>query len=281
MYKEPAMLMAVFYAAYEQWMLRFCLAGLCALGALVSMCLAARAAKRYVAWARHAGLVSVFLLAFYVLGMFLEGVVTQDDKEEYRSAVSAITAERAVMASIIAPKDVVLSGADNTSALASKKTADGVAKTSDAKVALNSFVQNLRSGAHELSESDYEAGFALAEVRTGEAHDFAAPTNAVWNQDWLGYGGFADNFRLGFGGLSIPFGTNSISALTVFQYGLMRLRTSSAASYFAPMETELGMAPEFRHSILPTTNRPSGFWHCFTPSNSVVFTWRNVLLRRW
>ena len=139
---------------------------------------------------------------------------------------------------------------------------------------------NRRDATQGISSSDYEAGFVLAEERTGETHDFAAPTNAVWNQDWLNHGGFCDSFRLDLGGLSFPFGTNAFHALTVFQRGLMRLRTSCAASCFAPMETTLGMVPEYGHSMLPAANRPSGLWHCMTASNSVVVTWRNVLLNR-
>jgi len=253
--------MCSFRDAFGQWTLAFCVACLCALGVSGAMYFAVSYAKRVAEWARRAGFVSAVLLAFCVVGMVREGVVTLDDKEEYRDAMSAIAAERAAMADIIASKSGELPDMGGSVAVA-HMDATGAP---DAASPFDGSVPNLRDAVQGLTASDYEAGFVLAEVRTGESHDFAAPTNAVWQQDWLGYGGFDDSFRLDLGGLALPFGTNAIHALTVFQRGLVRLRTSCAASFFAPLETTLGVVPESRHASLPEGRRPSGFRQCQNP----------------
>ena len=267
------------YTAYSVFVMKLCLWGMAAIATGVVFAVLAREAKRYAKTFRRVGFVASLILGTFIFGMIREGTVTQEDKEEYRDGMAPIIEERAAIARILLPTDSDDLAKHNDS---SKHEDDlnALAKESDKNTDSSEPGQDLRSGQQSIAESDYEAGIVLAEVRTNEVHDFTAPTNAVWQQDWLNFGGFADNFRLEFEGLEFPFGTNSISALTVFQRGLMRPRTVVASSFIAPMQARLGAVPSFRHSLLPEANRPSGFWHCFTPSNSVVMTWRNFLLGR-
>ena len=265
------------HAAYGDFVLKLCLLGIAAIATGVAFVVIVREVKRYAKTLRRVGFVQSLLLGTFIYGMIREGVITQDDKEEYRDAMAPIMEERAAMARILLPSaDDDLARRNDSS-----KSEDGLnalTRESDENADASGPDRNLRDATQEIAESDYEAGIVLAEVRTNEVHDFTAPPNAIWNQDWLDFGGFSDNFRLELEGLTFQFGTNSISALTVFQRGLIRPRTVVASSFIAPMQARLGAVPSFRHSLLPEANRPIGFWHCFTPSNSVVMTWRNFLL---
>ena len=259
------------------FVMKLCLWGMAAIATGIAFAVIVREAKRYAKKFRRVGFVASLLLGTFIYGMIREGSITQDDKEEYRDAMAPILEERAAIARILLPTDDDGLAKRNDSSK-DEDDLNALAKESDKNTDLSEPGQDIRSGQQGISDSDYEAGVILAEVRTNEVHDFTAPTNSVWHQDWLGHGGFADNFRLELDGLEFPFGTNSISALTVFQRGLMRPRTVVASSFIAPMQARLGAVPSFRHSLLPEANRPSGFWHCFTPSNSVIMTWRNFLL---
>ncbi len=265
------------YAAYGDFVLKLCLLGIAAIASGVAFAVIVREAKRYAKTFRRVGFVASILLGTFIYGMIREGVVTQEDKDDYREAMAPILDESAAMARILLPlDDDDLAGRNDSSK--HEDDLNALAKESDTNTDSSEPGQNLRNGQLGISDTDYEAGIVLAQVRTNEVHDFTAPPNAIWQQDWLNFGGFADNFRLELEGLEFPFGTNSISALTVFQRGLMRPKTVVASSFIAPLQARLGAVPSFRHSLLPEANRPSGFWHCFTPSNSVVMTWHNFLL---
>ena len=73
-----------------------------------------------------------------------------------------------------------------------------------------------------LTAADYEAGFALAEARYNEAHDFSPPEGAVICDDWRAFGAAYDWFKADFGEFAFPFGTNVISSLMVYSFGEAR-----------------------------------------------------------
>ena len=156
-----------------------------------------------------------------------------------------------------------------------------------------------------LTDADYAAGFALARIGTGETWDFAPPPGAEVSDDWTRFGAARDWFRASGhvddgawgAGFAFPFGTNVLGALTVFSHGTVRPDTADASTFISPLDADLGIVPESNWPLLPFNAGPadrrddgpyqsdvgfvpSQFWHCLTPSNSFVMTWRNVLLGR-
>ncbi len=131
----------------------------------------------------------------------------------------------------------------------------------------------------QLTASDYEAGFALSRIGRNETHSFDMPTNAVPREDWRAYGSATVWFRLPFAdGWTYPIGTNVIDALTVFPHGAFRPRTKNAATQLSPLNAPMGFVRAELWEQLNAADRPSQFWHQFTPSNSLVMTWQNALL---
>ncbi|MBQ9741102.1 MAG: hypothetical protein IJV91_09200, partial [Kiritimatiellae bacterium] len=113
----------------------------------------------------------------------------------------------------------------------------------------------------------------------GEVFDFALPNDAVVCDDWLRFGAHEDWFQLPLGWFSFPFGSNVVNALTVLSSGSLYPAITNASTFIAPLKASLGIVPMANWGLLPN-NSNSCFWHCFTPSNTVVFTWQNVLLER-
>ena len=125
-----------------------------------------------------------------------------------------------------------------------------------------------------LSAADYRAGFALARIGTGESFDFSPPAGAAVCEDWRRFGAAEDWFKIDFtNGWTFAFGTNRIGALTVFSSGSLRPRLKDAGTCLAPLAAPLGLVPA-------ADARPSRFWSHFTPSNTFLATWQNVLLDR-
>ena len=97
--------MSSFNDIFGRLVLCLCLLGLVIIAIGASCRLLPNFVVDYLKCVRRAGLVAAVLLSFFVFGMIREGVVTQDDKEEYRDAMSAVTAERAAMGNVLLPSD--------------------------------------------------------------------------------------------------------------------------------------------------------------------------------
>ena len=131
-----------------------------------------------------------------------------------------------------------------------------------------------------LVSRDFARGFVLARIGTNELHDFSAPTNAVVCEDWLADGAAKDWFYAAFSDWSFRFGTNDVEWLRIFSDGELHPFPSPEGTFFAPFKTSLGIAPEANWERLADTDRPSCFWHAYTPSNTLVLTWQNALFSR-
>ena len=86
---------------YGLFMLKFCIWSLVAMGVGVAASLLSRLCRRYAKWTRRVGLVSAIMLTTWSFAMVRSGVVTQEDKEEYRGAVASEVAEREGISKII------------------------------------------------------------------------------------------------------------------------------------------------------------------------------------
>ena len=126
----------------------------------------------------------------------------------------------------------------------------------------------------------------LARVGTNETFSFAAPSDATVQREWLAFGAANDWFPVETNSLSspgkwaFPLGTDSVSRLAVFSSGTARPRIKDVETFLSPLSASIGIAPSSRHGLLAEGDRPSVFWHCLTPENSLVLTWQNVLLWR-
>ena len=134
--------------------------------------------------------------------------------------------------------------------------------------------------------SQLSPSIVLARVGTNETFSFAAPSDAAVQREWLAFGAANDWFPVETNSLSspgkwtFPLGTASVSRLAVFSSGTARPRIKDAATFLSPLSASIGIAPSSRHGLLAEGDRPSVFWHCLTPENSLVLTWQNVLLGR-
>lgn len=143
-----------------------------------------------------------------------------------------------------------------------------------------------------LSDEDFASGIVLTKIGTGESFDFSAPEGAEVCADWEAFGAARDWFRLGFGveddfdeyeseeGWSFAMGTNRVDSFTVFSYGTVRPSVTNVNTCISPLNAVIGIVPVSNHGMLDAEDRPSRFWHCLTPSNTLQLTWQNVLLDR-
>ena len=154
-----------------------------------------------------------------------------------------------------------------------------------------------------ITALDCEAGFVLSGVGYGEEFDFAPPNDAVVCEDWLRFGAHEDWFHLPLGWFSFPFGSNVVNALTVLSSGTLYPAITNVSTFIAPLKASLGIVPmanwgridfgrvesvdrvdgdesDFNAEAQSRGDTQSCFWHCVTKTNTVVFTWQNVLLER-
>ena len=142
-----------------------------------------------------------------------------------------------------------------------------------------------------LSGEDFASGIVLTKVGFGEEFDFSAPEGAEVCADWEAFGAARDWFRLGFGaeedadeyapeGWSFAMGTNRVDSFTVFSYGTIRPSVTNVHTCISPLNAVIGIVPASNYGALEEANRPSRFWHCLTPSDTLLLTWQNVLLDR-
>ena len=136
-----------------------------------------------------------------------------------------------------------------------------------------------------LTAEDFERGFVMARVGTGEEVDFSAPSNAVVCADWYSFGAAVDWVYVAMTNWMFKVGTNNVEHLRVYSFGkiepLIREASGSMATnnWFAPFMASLGVVPEANWHLLGN-GVESKVWHCITPDNALVVTWQNVLLDR-
>ena len=136
-----------------------------------------------------------------------------------------------------------------------------------------------------LTAEDFERGFVMARVGTGEEVDFSAPSNAVVCADWYSFGAAKDWIYVAKTNWMFKVDTNNVECLRVYSFGkivpLVRETNGSIATnnWFAPFMASLGVVPEANWHLLGN-GVESKVWHCITPDNALIVTWQNVLLDR-
>ena len=137
-----------------------------------------------------------------------------------------------------------------------------------------------------LTGEDFRRGFVMAQIETGEEHDFSAPPGATIVSDWQAFGAAADWIYVALTNWAFSVATNDVERLRVYSFGkiepLIREAGSAIATnyWFAPFMASLGVVPEANWSLLNESARPSRVWYCVTHRNTFVVTWENVLLDR-
>ena len=117
------------------------------------------------------------------------------------------------------------------------------------------------------------AGFVLAHVDPAAGFDFAPPDGVAPVARWL-LRGAADDVVAGpsFGPLS--------DAPAVFADGRLQDCVRDPSAVYAPLLSSLGVVPAANWGLVSATNAQSMVWCATTASNSLVVTWRDVLLGR-
>ena len=117
------------------------------------------------------------------------------------------------------------------------------------------------------------AGFVFAQVEPAAAPCFAPPGGVDPVAEWRLRGASDD---LAFGP---PFAPVS-DAPAVFAGGRVQDRVRNPSVVFAPLGARLGVVPEANWGLVAGTNAQSMVWCAATASNTLVATWRDVLLGR-
>ena len=117
------------------------------------------------------------------------------------------------------------------------------------------------------------AGFALSEVGHGGSWDFDPPASATVVSDWR-LRGAADDWR------PAPSFAPVSDAPAVFADGRVQDRVRGPSLVFAPLNAALGVVPEANWGMVAGSNAESMVWCATTASNTLVVTWRDVLLNR-
>ncbi|MBR2838415.1 MAG: hypothetical protein IKE55_06520, partial [Kiritimatiellae bacterium] len=118
--------------------------------------------------------------------------------------------------------------------------------------------------------------FCCAGVSTNEAHDFSAPAGAAVATNWMRRGAAEDRTWLYPPGWSFAIGDDSVTNLTAYSAGRVRLPGGVRVS---PLPATLGVVPAANWGLLGS-NAPSLFWHAVDDDGSLLVTWQNVLLHR-
>ena len=137
-----------------------------------------------------------------------------------------------------------------------------------------------------ITGDDFRRGFVMSRVGTGEAFDFAAPSNAVVCADWRAFGAATDWIYVALTNWAFQVATNDVDRLRIYSFGkiepqIMEAGGEIATNYwFAPFMASLGIARQANWDWLAESDRPSQLWHYVTPSNTLQITWQNALLDR-
>ncbi len=138
---------------------------------------------------------------------------------------------------------------------------------------------------HTIEAADFERGFVMARVETGEGVDFAPPSNATIVNDWRAFGAANDWVYVAFTNWAFRVATNDVSRLRVYSFGKIvpQIFEENGAvatnNWFAPFMASLGVVPEANWHLLGD-GIESLVWYCVTPDNTLVMTWNNVFLDR-
>ena len=97
-----------------------------------------------------------------------------------------------------------------------------------------------------VTAEDCEAGYVLSAVRTGEAHSFLPPEDAVVCDDWLAFGAARDWFPLPLGCWSL--GSWLGRTLRVGSFGVVEALSGATNGWIAPLAADLGIVPADRKS---------------------------------
>ena len=142
--------------------------------------------------------------------------------------------------------------------------------------------------------------FALVSAATNAVHDFSMPANAAACERWLRRGAARDWFAVTNDlTWAFPFGTSAVRRITVSSTGAVLLHADPVAAageralrvaldsrggvpadaaLLAPLRARLGVVPRLNWGRAGCAG--SCFWSASTPSNTLLLTWRNVLLGR-
>ena len=151
-----------------------------------------------------------------------------------------------------------------------------------------------------FSDSNSTPGYLLTHVGTNEVFSFDPPDGAIVCADWRAFGAAEDWICLAFPDWAFRFDANEVDTLRVHSDGwgepLVRDNAGNVATsrWLAPFRASLGIVPEVNwpristnlHESVRIRDNPwtnslaSLFWHCLTPSNTLVLTWRDALLHR-
>jgi len=133
-----------------------------------------------------------------------------------------------------------------------------------------SIAMGVAAESRTITNEEFERGFAMTRVGTQEVFDFSPPANAVVCYDWESFGAAEDWIYIDLNSWSFRHGTNEVDRLRVFSFAKAE---SQSKCWFAPFKTRLGI-PRQRPFV------EGQFWHCITPENTLLLTWREVLFDR-
>ena len=115
---------------------------------------------------------------------------------------------------------------------------------------------------------------------------FDPPSGAVVCGDWLSHGAAYDRMYAAFGDWAMRIGTNWFESVRAFSFGRVDPLPPATNRWFAPLCANFGVVPAANWQLLGNGEQGTGngsesqFWHAITPSNTLLMTWRDVLLDR-
>ena len=124
-----------------------------------------------------------------------------------------------------------------------------------------------------FTPEQFAAGFVMSRVGFGESWGFAPVEGMSVVGPWR-LRGAADDLAT-----CPPFAPVS-DAPVVFSDGRVQDGVRSPLRLYAPLHAPLGVVPEANWGLVAKANAQSMVWFGTTASNSLVVTWRDVLLRR-
>ena len=124
-----------------------------------------------------------------------------------------------------------------------------------------------------FTTNQFAAGFVMARVAGCCGRGFEPFEGASVVADWL-LRGAADDCR------QVSAFSPVSETPVVFADGRIHDRVRGASRVYAPLHAALGVVPEANWAMVARTNAQSMVWHGTTPSNTLVVTWRDVLLGR-
>ena len=124
-----------------------------------------------------------------------------------------------------------------------------------------------------FTPEQFAAGFVMSRVGFGESWGFAPGAGMSVVGPWR-LRGAADDIA------SCPPFAPVSDAPAVFSDGRVQDSVRSPQRLYAPLHAPLGVVPEANWGLVAKTNAQSMVWLGTTASNSLVVTWRDVLLQR-